>query len=348
MNDVHGGDTTSFQREYPGRSALDFSANINPLGLPEGVRQAYIESALDTTAYPDPHCRELRGALSRYEQLPPEWILCGNGASDLIYRIAWALRPRRALLLAPTFSEYERALKASGCEIRYYNLREEEGFLPGSDLPGAVDGCDLVFLCNPNNPTGGLMQPALLKAILERCAENGAILAIDECFLDFIPQNEQYSMKSLLMEYGNLLILRAFTKIFAMPGLRLGYLLCADEERLAAIERAGAPWAVSVPAQRCGTAAVEEREYLAETHRLLPGWRAYLARGLTELGFTVYPGAANYLFFYGRAGVAPALRPHGILLRDCASFNGLKAGYYRAAVRPQKEIEQLLSALRII
>lgn len=342
----HGGDITSFQKEYPDTPVYDFSANINPLGLPGGIRDALTGSLDQYMQYPDPQCRNLRAALGEYEGVPPEWIICGNGASDLISRIAWSLRPEEALLPAPTFAEYERALEAAGCEVHRHILREENGFLLDDSFPEAIREVGVVFLCNPNNPTGALTDPELIVAAQQHCRATGATLVIDECFLDFAQDGEQYSMKRYLKEMDNLVILRAFTKIFAIPGLRLGYALSSNKRLLEAMEKAGPLWNVSVPAQLCGVAATKETGYLAETRRQLPVWREQLSQGLAALGCTVFPSAANYVFFHTRAGLVADLRPKGILLRDCANFSGLADGYYRAAVRTQRENAVLLDAIK--
>lgn len=342
----HGGDIVSFQNKYPGTPVLDFSASINPLGMPRGVWKTLASCREACARYPDPLCRELTQAISRFEGVPAKWILCGNGASDLIWRVAWTLKPRRVLLPAPTFSEYERSLRAAGCGITHHPLRREDNFRLTGAILDQIRDCGLIFLCNPNNPTGLLADPVLLERILNRCREMGTILVTDECFLGFVADGERYSMKRYLAEYRNLLILRAFTKLFAMPGLRLGYLLCSDGELLSRLARNAPPWSVSAAAQACGVAAVREGEYLAETERRVPVWRAALADGLTELGCRVYPPAANYVFFEAWPGVAEVLKPRGILLRNCSSFTGLKEGYYRAAVRTGEENAKLLGVMR--
>lgn len=348
MSHIHGGDLTTFRQQFPDTPVLDFSANINPLGLPQGVKDALVGGMEAYTHYPDPQNRALRQALSAYEGVKEEWILPGNGASDIICRIAWSLRPKKALLLAPTFAEYERSLVAAGCGLVYHDLREEDGFVLTDVLLEQIDGVDLVFLCNPNNPTGALIPFPLLANILAKCRETGAILAVDECFLDFTEDCEAATMKRLLASADNLLILRAFTKIFAMPGLRLGYLLCSNRTLLNQLESAGPLWNVSVPAQLCGIAAVGETAYLAELRRQLPVWRAQLASGLEELGCRVYPGAANYLLFRAREGLAADLRPRGILLRECANFRGLSPEFYRAAVRAREENSILLREMKTL
>lgn len=348
MKLVHGGDLTSYHQQFPQKEVLDFSANINPLGIAEGVRRAYLACIEQCAHYPDPLCRELRAAIGGFEGVPEEWVLCANGASDLICRIAWALQPKTALLLAPTFADYERSLAAAGCAIRYHMLAEEQDFQLQPAILQDLDGIDLLFLCNPNNPTGSVIDPNLMEQIVQQCQARGIYLIVDECFLDFLPDGEAYSCKRYLQQSDHLLILRAFTKIFAIPGLRLGYLLSADAPLLACIAHAGPTWAVSVPAQRCGVAAIQESADLAKLRRLLPQWRRQIEQGLDALGCKVYPSSANYLLFRTKKGLADAVRPHGILLRDCANYVGLCAGYYRTAVRTESENAVLLAVLQTV
>ncbi len=344
---IHGGDLVSAREQTGCSSLLDFSANVNPLGLPDSVRSAIIQGLEQSTAYPDPLCRDLRRALSRYEQVPERSILCGGGANDLIFRLAYALQPKRALLLAPTFAEYELALAEVGCPCSYHILREEQGFLPRPSLIQEAKGYDLVLLCNPNNPTGALMDPGLMHQVLETCIHTGAVLAVDECFLDFLPQQEEHTLKAMLEHYDGLIILRAFTKIFAMPGLRLGYALSSGVELLRKMDQAGPAWNVSVPAQLAGIAATGELDYLEQTRTLIPAERAWLQESLAALGLTVYPGAANYLLFRCREhGLAKQMARQGVLIRDCSNYRGLEPGYFRVAVRSRAENTALVRAMK--
>ena len=213
MQLVHGGDWAGYRAEF-GRDALDFSANVSPLGLPEGVARA-ITAALPTAdRYPDPLCRELRAKLALHEGVPAEQILCGNGAADLIFRLVWAKKPRRALVTAPTFAEYATALESVGCTVERFFLREQEDFAVTDAFCAAIrPGVDMVFLCQPNNPTGQLTALPLVEQILHRCAACGTLLVVDECFLDFLPDHALHTAKGLLGE-GNLVILKAFTKLY--------------------------------------------------------------------------------------------------------------------------------------
>ncbi|MCR5295278.1 MAG: threonine-phosphate decarboxylase CobD [Lachnospiraceae bacterium] len=339
----HGGDWAGFAEAY-GREALDFSANINPLGLPEGARRAAEEALLRADRYPDPLCRKLRAALAAHHRVPADYIVCGAGAADLIYRLGTALRPKTALLLAPAFSEYERALAPWGCEIRRYMLRKENDFrLDESFLDAISPGLDLLVLCEPNNPTGVTTDPALLRRILRRCRERKVLLAADECFLPFL--SKPCSLIGELGE-GGLLIFRAFTKFYAMAGLRLGYCL-TDEPYLAAkLSRCGQPWAVTEAAAEAGIAALLDRAYAEASRRLIGEQREALAGGLRALGLTVVPGEANFLLFFSKdAELGEKLARDGILIRDCADYEGLSRGCFRIAVRTASENERLLEVL---
>lgn len=242
MELVHGGDWAGYRARF-GHDALDFSANVSPLGLPQGVADAIVAALPTADRYPDPLCRELRTALGRAEQLPEPWILCGNGAADLIYRLVWALKPRRALLPAPTFAEYAAALESVGCEVKRKTLHEADDFAVTEAFVQAVNqSIDLVFLCQPNNPTGQITPPELVQRLVRRCADCGAVLVVDECFLDFLQQRDALTAKPLLQTAPNLVILKAFTKLYAMAGVRLGYALCANTALLAKMQAAGQPW----------------------------------------------------------------------------------------------------------
>lgn len=343
----HGGDWAGFQREYGG-VPLDFSANVSPLGLPEGVREAVDRALGEAGWYPDPLCRALREKLGACYGVPPEWILCGCGAADLIYRLAAVKRGGRALLTAPAFSEYENALALWGCQVSRFALREETGFAVTEDILSAVTpGLDLLFLCEPNNPTGRTTDRRLLDRILERCAQCGTLLAVDECFNDLLDDPEGHTLLSQLPRRENLLVLRAFTKSRGLAGLRLGYVLSRNRALLEAMEHAGPPWAVSGPAQAAGIAALEDGAYLPALQELVRRERPRLAAGLAALGCRVCPGEANYLLFYcGVPDLPRKLGERGVLLRDCSNYHGLCPGWYRAAVRGAEENGAFLNIMK--
>ncbi len=346
MKLVHGGDYVGYREKY-GRDAVDFSANVSPLGMPTAVAQAIGEAAYYADRYPDPLCRELCAAIARAESVPVEWVLCGNGAADLIFRLALSVRPRRAVILAPTFAEYAAALETAGCEICRYELSEQNDFALTPEFANAIDeNVDMVFLCQPNNPTGQVANRALMRQILNKCQAMGAWLAVDECFLDFLPDGDAYTMMRELGGAENLFILKAFTKLYGMAGVRLGYGFCADETLLARMRNAGQPWAVSSLAQAAGMAALEQTEYVEQVRLLIEEERPYLQAGLQALGLRVISGKANYLLFRATRTLGEEMERRGVVLRGCGNYPGLDDTWYRTAVRTRRENDILLQTLR--
>ena len=340
----HGGDV------YHNRVRLDFSANVNPLGTPPEVMQAVAESAAHLAAYPDPYCGALREKLAAVHGAAPEDVVCGNGAAELIFQFAAALRPKRALLPVPSFSEYAAALDAVGCETDYWTLSRAEGFAVTEALLDAVTPeTDVLTLCTPNNPTGRSVDPALLLRILDRCRETGTWLLLDECFLDLTDAGPEKSLIPALREGDRCLVLRAFTKLYGMVGVRLGYAVCRNRDFLASLCRTVQPWNVSAPAQAAGAAALSCRDFVARTLALIAEERDYLLRELRALGISVLPGEANFLMLSGVEGLyEKLLTERQILIRSCANYRGLSAGDVRIAVRTHAENEQLIAALREI
>ncbi|SFW35350.1 pyridoxal phosphate-dependent aminotransferase [Ruminococcus flavefaciens] len=324
---------------------LDFSANINPLGSPESVKKAVAETVCDIEKYPDPYCTELRDRLGEHERISAENIVCGNGADDLIFRIVYAFRPERALICVPTFSEYSRALSETGCEIQEHILDEELDFELGESILTNLDrSLDMCFICTPNNPTGRLIAPEILAKISVKCLENNIILVCDECFMGFVEDSENYSLRQFLNE--KCIILKAFTKLFAMAGIRLGYAVCGSSRIAERIQQSGQFWSVSALAQTAGIAALDETEYVNKTVRYITEERRFLAAELAKIGVKVYDGAANFLMFLSRIELAEELLAEGILIRDCANFSGLTEGFYRVAVRTHDENIRLINAVR--
>ena len=335
----HGGDVYSRRVEH------DFSANINPLGLPDEVLSEVSQSLWHCDNYPDPHCRELIRAISEREWFPSGKIVCGNGAADLIYRIVSALDPRRALVCAPTFSEYEKALTEHGCEVQRYYLKPGNGFKLTAEILGDItQDIDILFLCNPNNPTGTTIPQKLLKRIIDRCGSTGTFLVIDECFLDFVKVGSELSAKPLLND--NSAVLKAFTKIFAMPGLRLGYALFGSEKFAEKVAGKGQAWSVSTPAQAAGIAALKMEGYVEKTVELIRTEREFLTSGLRSMGLEVIPSEANFILFRCGKPLDEILLERGTAIRNCENYHGLERGWFRTAVRLHEENALLLAAIR--
>lgn len=344
MEITHGGDIYSFDNG----DVLDFSANINPLGLASGVREAIMRSVEMCVNYPDPLCRRLKQSIADWEGVPAEKIVCGNGAADVIFRLVQAIWPKHALLMAPTFSEYECALTVVGCTCEFYALSENKGFAMDEGILEHIHkGLDMAFICNPNNPTGLVVNPTLMRRILKKCTEMGVLLVVDECFVDFLDEPDKHTMKPYLIDYSNLFILKAFTKLFAIPGLRLGYGLSGNTRVIDVVSRWGQAWSVSVPAQEAGVAAVMEKEYVANTREVICAEREFLKNNLKTMGCTVYDSQANYVFFKvpGGDGLQEYLKIRRILIRSCANYRGLNPEYYRAAVHLRVQNELLIGAM---
>lgn len=338
----HGGDI------YDGGIALDFSANVSPLGTPRSVTDAIERALPELYRYPDPYCRTLVQTISEYEGVPKNFVLCGNGASELIYAYCGAVRPKRAMELAPTFSEYSLALRRTGCEIVRHTLAAEQNFDLQEDLLPRLsrEGIDALFLCNPNNPTGRLIPGELLEKILLRCRERNIALFVDECFLSL--SDGANDLTPFLPDVPQLFILKAFTKSYGMAGLRLGYGLSADEALLRKMSAAVPPWNVSTLAQAAGVAALGDAEFLEKNRTIIRAERPWLEEKLRKFGFWVCPSQVNYILFRGDVGLMEQLRARGVAIRDCASFEGMTSGWYRVAVRRHEENEQLIAAIRSV
>ena len=339
----HGGDI------YSEACTLDYSANINPLGPPSSVIEEVYRSMEQIVNYPDVQCRKLCHAIAEHEYVKEEQVICTNGASELLYAFAAALKPKKALLLEPGFAEYEAALSAVGCEILYYPLGEEKGYaLDLAYLEALSDDLDMIILCNPNNPTGVLIQQPLLVRIAEKCEKYGIHFLLDECFHEFLMAPDSYSMRTFLERFPHLFLVDAFTKIYAIPGLRLGYGLSADADLLEKIRDVIQPWSVSIPAQAAGIAALSEDTYVHNTRWLIREERKYLARALHLLEMETFDSQANYLFFKGPEDLEEQCRKRGLLIRDCSNYRGLSKGYFRIAVRTREENDQLIKIFQDI
>lgn len=341
MTNIHGGDV------YKNRNMIDFSANINPLGLPRGVKIAIADGIDKAVHYPDINCDELREKIAQKYNVNKEYLIFGNGAADIIFAVTIALKPRKSLILAPTFAEYEQALKAIDSQIVCYNLKEKNGFLVGEKLLDYLTlDIDMVFLCNPNNPTGEVIPKALLIKMIKKCKENNIIIVIDECFTHFLEERETVSVMKEVDHFDNLIVIDAFTKIYAMPGIRLGFGAINNPLIHEFIERSTQPWNVSVLAQEAGIAAIDEIEYINKTNELITKERDYLIHEIKQLGYKVYGSKANYIFFRGLKGLYETCLQHKIIIRDCSNYRGLEEGFYRIAVRTHEENTKLIEVLQ--
>lgn len=342
---THGGDIYKYDDKL-----LDFSANINPLGMPESAKNAIIDGINKYQTYPDHSSRKLRNSLSEFYGFDSNKIVCGNGAADLIFRICLALRPQKVLVTSPTFSEYEEAVLISGGKVQNHLLRESENYDVTLEILESIDeDTDMVFLCSPNNPTGRAIDLNIIEAVLDKLQGNKGILVLDQCFVHFMVEEEKYFAINLLKKYDNLIILGAFTKIFAMAGLRLGYALFGSEDNASMIENTLQPWAVSTVASEAGCAALN-KDFIKETKDYVKYQREFLFQHLSDLGIKVFKSQANYMLIkvdekFDDGDLADVAIKHRILIRKCSNFKGLSPSFFRIAVRTEAENTTLIDVL---
>ena len=346
---VHGGNI--YEAAADGEPWLDFSANINPLGLSPRAREVMLQHLDEVIHYPDPEMRDLRAALAAHYRLPAEAFLCGNGAAELFYLYFFVARPKSVLLPVPSFSEYERAARAAGAEVHYFYLEEKENFQP--DLTKILQEArrtkaECVVLGNPNNPTGNLLLKKDLLALARKLAKFDCQLLIDESFLDFCLDESRYTLRREAAKHQNILLVRSLTKFFAIPGLRLGFAL-GNEELLLKMEQAKDVWDVNLLAQAAGAAALHDRKYQKKTKEFIAEEKNYLAGSLWASGqVKVYMPSVNFLFVRLKWArytdeLLDFFRQNHILIRDCRHYPGLERGFLRLAVRTREENDRLFS-----
>lgn len=344
----HGGGIhqAAAELQRPVAELLDFSASINPLGMPASVRAAAAAALDDAIHYPEIHAESLVAALAAYHHLDPRHFLAGNGSTPLFTLFARTLRPRRALVVRPAFSEYQRALEIAGSEIDVFDLYPEKNFTLDvcQLLQQVTPTTDLLLIANPGNPSGARIEAATILALAHALREQ-ALVAVDEAFIDFCPDA---SILQAVATQPNLYVFRSMTKFYAIPGLRIGY-LAGPINGICRLREAAEPWALSTVAIAAAKAALTAMAYGEESLRLIPQLRRELADGLRALGLHVYPSAANYLLLRLTAAradeIVAALRQEGLLLRSCGNFLPLDAHYLRVAVRTSAENQCLLNAL---
>lgn len=369
--DRHGGNTFGRKIEY------DFSVNLSPLGLPERVKTA-LKNLIDDKElenYPDYRQRNLRSSIAKVFGVNPEMVSCGNGAADLIYRIPIAIKQElmaagkgeegpKALILAPTFSEYSKALKEGGFNRFYHVVEERDGFLPGEDFLNKVQngGYQIVWICNPGNPTGALMSKEYIERLVNICETNDSYLVLDECFMELTEEGDKNSLINEINNHPGLIVIRSFTKTYAMAGLRLGYVICGDPGLAEAIREIGQPWDISKPAEVAGISALEDEEYIGNVRAFLREEGLKLYKSLIDMGLKAVKPSGNYIMFSGPKTLDEILINKGVLIRNCSNYIGLeednyssegskeghKAGWnwYRVAVKLPEENRILLEALK--
>ncbi len=350
----HGGDIFGAAQRLgvPVSAIMDFSASINPLGIPPRARRRLKEELDLVCHYPDQRKAGLRGLIASCESIDPESILFGNGATQLLHLIPRHLKPRKALLAQPGFSEYSAALRCAGCRIGEYHLEAKRLFhieLNEFLRTLKTEAPDMLILANPNNPTGAVIPPETLSAIVDICQRGRIHFVVDESFIEF---TSQPSLARQASQHRYLTVLRSFTKFFAFPGLRMGYLV-AHPSLVKEFSRQQEPWSVNTLAVIAAAESMADSTFREKSLNLIARERRYLAAGLTRLGWLVpYSSEANFLLVriqhpaIGATDLGRKLEAMHILIRDCTDFRGLGRKYIRVAIRSRKENRCLLEALR--
>lgn len=332
--------------ENQGKDYLDFSVNINPLGIPEAITLLAESMVKVSGIYPDPECNVLREVLSDRYGIAKYSIICGNGADDILFRLILSLRPKHALVIEPTYEEYSRMLQITGCSVDHYVLSSEDGFIADSRLLNALKEYDIVLLCNPNNPTGCLIPDALLNNVIDQCHNENIVLVIDECFIEFLPDWKKLSLKKRASVSSDLIIIDAFTKKYSLAGFRLGFCVTGNEKLINEIKQQGQDYAVSTPAQYAGLCALKDSDYLDRTYELINRERIYIMSELDRLNINYAKSELNYLLCWNDdLDMRDELLHRGIKVRDCSKFYGLNESYCRISLRTHNDNVKLIQIL---
>lgn len=357
---VHGGNI--YEASPVGDKWLDFSANINPIGLCAAVKNAISESIEEIVHYPDPTGRELKEAISVHYGVSSSEIVLGNGAAELFYVLMHTIKPKRILIPVPSFSEYERAAISTGAAVDYFPISPENGFSIDRDkLIASAKNYDALFLGNPNNPTGCLLEKDFIINLVKSTPKT--FIIVDESFLDFLLSDEPYSVRKLVGSYPNLIVMTSLTKFYAIPGLRLGFGLM-NEELARSLDMQKDPWNVNLLAHKAGIAALTAEEYQGETRKFVADEKQYLSDSLKKLniGIRVFNPTVNFILLdIGRcrlkekqseglnaARATDAYRKNGVLVRNCDNYPMLGDTYIRIAVRTREENNRFLEITKEI
>lgn len=351
---VHGGEVhdAASKTGIKPEDLLDFSSSVNPLGTSRKALDAAQAAFGQVAAYPDSLSTELREVIAKHYGVTKNNIVVGNGSTELMYLFAESFLTKgdTAVMAAPTFGEYEGAVRKTGADIRFIKLGADMKLDADAFIAG-MKGAKMAFICNPNNPTSLLTPTAQLIRILDAALEQSILVFLDEDFLEFVKDEQQLSMITRIGHYPNLFILRSFTKLFGLTGLRVGYGI-ANPEIINVLLSAKIPWNVNCLGQAAAVVALNDNEHLQQTYKLIADEKAFLQEGLSRIrGFKLYPPDANFFFIdiRGTGLTAPELTKRvlsqGIMIRDCTSFKGLDQYYIRIAVKLHSENVRLLEVL---
>ncbi len=357
MSHIHGGDIEEAKKKYniKGDMIIDFSVNINFIGPPPDLYNNIVKNITDIERYPEPNSRKLKIKLSEHHGINLENIVLANGAVEIIYQLLDIIKAKNVLIMEPAFSEYEMAVLKSGGSVELLLLKEKNNFKADVDeIIEMMSGVDLIFICNPHNPSGHLLLRPEIEKILKSAESQGVFMVLDEAFIDFVDNLEGTTLINSVDKYKNLFIIRSMTKFYAIPGLRLGYGVGA-KELISNIEQGRDPWNVNILAQRAGLEALSSNKYINLSRRKNREERLFLFNELKKItGIIPFKPAANFIFLKISKDdmdvdvLSAKLAEKGILIRDCSSYQGLDKNYFRLAVKSRKENIFLLQNLKNI
>ena len=346
VNSIHGGNIYKIKRSHK-KAIIDFSANINPLGISSAVKDAVHKNISSLRHYPDAEYEAPRRAIAKHWNIKKENIFIGNGSVELIYLIMNAFKPSSTFIPVPTFSEYEHAAEIINSKIHFLKLREKDNLKLDFTR---VKNADIYFFCNPNNPTGNIILEDYQA--VEKLA--GKLVVIDEAFMDFLPDERKYSFIQKAAASEKIVVLRSLTKFFALPGLRIGYLV-AHKKIIQKLKPFCPPWNVNSIAQFAAPIILNDKNYKEKTRKIIRMERDYLLNELSAIkGLFCYPSVTNFLLLkitnkrISSSFLTRKLIQKGILIRDCANFRGLNNKFVRIAVRSHKENRMFIKLLREI
>lgn len=355
----HGSDLEAIEKCYhiKKEDIISFSANVNPLGISYQLRSTLADNLDAITTYPDREYTALRTCIATYAGTQPENIIVGNGSTELISLFIQTKHPKKALVLGPTYSEYEREIALGGGTTLYYPLKEENEFhMDVEDFCSHLsDQLELLVLCNPNNPTSTAITCSQMRRILDACLQYGIFVMVDETYVEFAPEEKDVTSISLTNYYTNLIILRGTSKFFAAPGLRLGYAVTGNQDLIKAINTRKNPWTINSLAEIAGRLMFPDEEYIRHTRELICGERDRLFNELSTWdSVTVYEASANFILMKIRKpGVTSQdLFDHcirkGLMIRDCSTFPFLDDHFVRFCLMLPEQNDRLLEAFREI
>lgn len=353
----HGSDLEKIEAVYgiKKEEIVSFAANVNPLGVSFRLRETLASHIDAITSYPDREYTSLRKAIASYLSSKPEYIITGNGSTELISILIQLKKPKKALLVAPTYSEYEREITLAGGSIDYFELKEEDNFK--LNLPALSEALknniDLLIICNPNNPTSTAVSQSEMCQIAEVCKKYGTFIMVDETYVEFAENVEEITSVPLTADYDNLIILRGISKFFAAPGLRLGYAVCGNTDLIKEINEKKNPWTINSLAAIAGEIMFSDEDYKKETRQLISSERARIVKALSRLPeYKVYPSAANFVLIrIEKEGLTSEMLfemaiKKGLMIRDCSTFPYLDNHYIRFCFMSPEKNDELLAVLK--